>query len=253
MSAARARPAFLAVYPWLRRLAVQRAIPQQVVTFDAGQTLIELDLCFLARRVGERGGLIAPAALAAATPAAWVRYDELVDRGANHVAGWKGLMTALLQGGGISEPGDLVDWLWQENSRMNLWRKPIAGMVDLARELAGRAVRVAVMSNSEGTLAELLHEVGIADAFEVIVDSGKIGMEKPHRAIFDHTLATLGVTGGDPIHIGDSWNADVAGARGVGWRAIWYGRRVTPSDDPDVAIARDAAQARAALVRWGVL
>lgn len=253
MSAARARPAFSAVYPWLRRLAVQRAIPQQVVTFDAGQTLIELDLDFLAGRVAGRGRPVAAAALAAATPAAWVRYDALVDGGADHVAGWKGLMTALLQGGGISEPAELVDWLWQENPRVNLWRRPIAGMVDLARELAGRGVRVAVLSNSEGKLAELLQEVGIADAFEAIIDSGKIGMEKPHRAIFDHTLATLGVTGGDPIHIGDSWNADIAGARDAGWRAIWYGRAVTPTSDPGVTIARDVREVRDALVRWGVL
>jgi hypothetical protein len=45
----------------------------------------------------------------------------------------------------------------------------------------------------------------------------------------------------------------VVGARGAGWRAIWFGPKVTPVDDPDVAIARDAAETRAALVRWGVL
>lgn len=162
-------------------------------------------------------------------------------------------MTALLQGGGISEPGALVDWLYDENRQANLWRKPITGMVDLARELAGRGHRVAVLSNSEGRLAELLVEVGIADAFELIVDSGRIGMEKPHRAIFDHTLAALGARDVDAIHIGDSWNADIAGARGAGWRAIWYGRRVAPVQDPGVAIARDAAETRAALVRWTVL
>ena len=130
-------------------------------------------------------------------------------------------------------------------------------MVDLARELAGRGIRVAVLSNSEGKLAELLAEVGIADTFELIVDSGKIGMEKPHREIFEYTLATLAArpinTFCDPIHIGDSWNADIVGARGVSWRAIWYGRRVMPTDDPAVAIARDPAEARHALARWGVL
>ncbi len=190
-------------------------------------------------------------ALDAALGAAWVHYDTLVDRGADHVAGWNGFMTALLQGAGISEPADLVDWLWQENPRMNLWRRPIAGMVDLARELAGRGIGVAVLSNSEGKLAELLDEIGIADAFEVIVDSGKIGIEKPSRAIFSHTLAALG--GGDAIHIGDSWNADIVGARGASWRAIWYGRRVAPTDDPGVAIARDPEETRQALLRWGIL
>jgi putative hydrolase of the HAD superfamily len=79
-----------------------------------------------------------------------------------------------------------------------------------------------------------------------------VGFEKPDRRIFEHALAAMGATGADAIHIGDSWAADVRGALGAGWRAIWYGR-VTASDDPRVAIARDPAEARAALVRWGVL
>src|SRR5205085_1287070 len=125
-------------------------------------------------------------------------------------------------------------------------------MLDLARELAARGHVVAVLSNSEGRLAELFEEIRIADAFVAIVDSGRVGIEKPDPRIFEHTLAAVGASG-PGIHIGDSWAADVAGARGAGWRAIWFGPKVTPVDDPDVAIARDAAEARAAFVRWGVL
>src|SRR4051812_2345801 len=55
-------------------LALQ-GVMTSVVTFDAGQTLVELDLDFLARRLGEQGLSIAPAALEAAAPAAWRRYD----------------------------------------------------------------------------------------------------------------------------------------------------------------------------------
>ena len=233
-----------------RCLAVQGAIPQHVVTFDAGQTLIDLDLDFLARRVGERGGKADPAHLAAATPAAWAEYDRLVDAGADHVTGWKHLVTAIL---GSRGDRALVDWLYEQNRPHNLWRRPIAGMTELARELRGRGVRVAVLSNSEGRLAELLAEVGLADAFEAIIDSGRVGFEKPGREIFDHTLAVLGVKDVLPIHIGDSYNADVVGARHAGWRAIWFGRRIAPVDDPQVAIARDAGEVRAALTRWGAL
>ncbi len=251
---ARAHPALIPVYPRCGPLAVQRAILQHVITFDAGQTLIELDLDFLADRLRERGVEVAVPALTAATPSAWARYDGAVDGGADHVAGWHTFMTEVLRGAGIADPAPLVDWLWAENPRVNLWRRPIAGMVALARELAdaGRA-KVAVLSNSEGRLAELLTEIGIADAFVAIVDSGRIGVEKPGKAIFDHTRAVLDAATAEAIHIGDSWNADIAGARGAGWRAIWYGRRVAPVADPGIAIARDAAETRAALVRWGVL
>ena len=150
------------------------------------------------------------------------------------------------------DPEPLVAWLWSEQPTANLWRKPIPAMVDLARELAARGAHVGVLSNSEGRLAELLEEIGMATIFGVIVDSGRVGMEKPDPRIFAHTLAALGAEG-QGIHIGDSWAADVMGARGAGWRAIWYGPKVTPVDDPEIAVARDASEVRAVLTRWRVL
>jgi putative hydrolase of the HAD superfamily len=240
--------------------AVQRAIlpprphpkAQPVVTFDAGQTLIELDLDFLASRLAERGIAVDPAPLGAAAPAAWARYDALVARGALHP--WQDFMTALLEGARVDGASSLAAWLWSEQPRRNLFRKPIAPMLELARDLAGRGVRVAVLSNSEGRLAELLEEIDIARLFPVIVDSGRVGIEKPDPRIFAHTLAALDAGhAADAIHIGDSWAADVAGARAAGWRAIWYGPKVRPVDDAGIAVARDATEARAALVRWGVL
>lgn len=227
-------------------------IEPPIVTFDAGQTVIDLDLAFLAGRLAERGVAVEIPALAAAAPAAWRHYDALVDP-AGPAGGhpWRELMTALLAGAGVAAGrlGPLVDWLWHEQPRANLWRAQIPGMVALARELTGRGVRVAILSNSEGRLAELLAEIGIADAFAAIIDSGRVGVEKPDRRIFDHALAVLGATR-PGIHVGDSWPADVAGALGAGWRAIWFGRRASPVADPRVAVAHDAAEVRAVLDRW---
>jgi FMN phosphatase YigB (HAD superfamily) len=225
-----------------------------LITFDAGQTLVDLDLDLLARRLGERGVRVTPAALAEAIPAAWRRYDDLVDASRGHP--WQELITTLLSGAGVGAEEDgegiagLVDWLWREQPRVNLWRRPIEDMVALSRELAAAGVAVAVLSNSEGRIAELLEEIGLAAPFTAIIDSGKLGIEKPDRRIFDHALARTGRTAG--IHIGDSWSADIAGALGAGWRAVWFGRRAAPVDDPRVAVARSAAEVRAALALWGV-
>ncbi len=219
---------------------------EPLIAFDAGQTLVELDLELLARRLEERGVRVDPAALAGAAPAAWRRYDELVDAGRGHP--WHELMATLLDGAGAGDPA-LVEWLWREQPRVNLWRRAIPDMVELARELAAAGATVAVISNSEGKLAELLEEIGLADPFAAILDSGRLGIEKPDRGIFDHALARTGRTTG--IHIGDSWTADVEGALGAGWRAVWYGRRAARVEDPRVAVARSAAEVRAALARWG--
>lgn len=246
-----------------------------VVTFDAGMTLVELDLVFLAHRLAERGIAVEPAALRVGAAAAWRRYDERADAGL-HDRLWHELLADHLRG--AIDPARIateVDWLWSQQPKHNLFRAPISDMVTLARDLRSRGVRTAVLSNSEGRLAELLVEIGIADAFEVIVDSGRVGIEKPDPRIYELVLTELGDPVGGPsavrsgassgrghadhrfgfgpaIHIGDSWSADVAGALAAGWRAIWYGRRAVAVDDPRVAIAHDAAEVAAALTRFGV-
>lgn len=225
-----------------------------MVTFDAGQTFIQLDLAFLARRLAERGAIVTVDALAAAAPAAWRHYDALVRPGGGHP--WRDLMAALLDGAGVERNAvpALVDWLWHEQPRANLWRAPIDDMVALAGELRARGIHVAVLSNSEGRLAELLAEIGIADRFAAIIDSGRVGIEKPDPRIFAHALEALGARG-PGVHIGDSWSADIAGALGAGWRAIWYdgvsgGRPGPNADDPRVGIAHTADDVRAILERW---
>lgn len=229
-------------------------IPPSVITFDAGQTLVELDLDFLAARLAERAVAVEVAALRAAMPVAWAHYDTLVAQGVGHP--WRDFMAQLLRGAAVAEPGPHVEWLWEQQPVKNLFRAVIPPMVELARELGQAGAKIAVLSNSEGKLVELLTEIGIAAPFPVIVDSGRLGIEKPDPRIFAHTLAQLGSAGPPevvPIHIGDSWAADIVGARGAGWRAIWYGRSATPVADPEVAIARDAEDVRAALRRWGAL
>jgi len=225
-------------------------VTRPVVTFDAGQTLVELDLDFLAVRLGERDCMVSAAALAAAQDGAWRHYDALVEAGVGHP--WQGFMTALLAEAGVGAGAiaPLVEWLWREQPANNLWRRPIAGMVELARELSARGAVVAVLSNSEGRLADLLADIGIADAFAAIVDSGRVGVDKPDPRIFAFALDAVGARPGTrAIHVGDSWAADVLGALGAGWRAVWY--RSRPGDSaisrPDVIVAHDVAGVRAAI------
>ncbi|MDQ3334884.1 MAG: HAD-IA family hydrolase [Myxococcota bacterium] len=161
-------------------------------------------------------------------------------------------MQHLLEGAGVADPAPHVAWLWAQQPAKNLWRRQLPEMLDLVRELATTGAIVAVLSNSEGRLAELFEEIGIASAFAAIIDSGRVGIEKPDPRIFAHTLGVLGASG-PGIHIGDSWAADIVGARAAGWRAIWFGPGVHDVEGDDVVAARDAAEARAAFVRFGVL
>src|SRR5262245_53321770 len=103
----------------------------------------------LAARLAERGVSTTSGALEGAGIAAWRRYDDLVrSGGASHP--WKALMDVWLDGAGIADGRDaLVDWLWLEQPGRNLWRRPIAGMIDVVGDLRAAGLKVGVISNSE--------------------------------------------------------------------------------------------------------
>ena len=223
------------------------------VTFDFGQTLCDLDTRLLARRLEERGIGVAAEALAASVPEAWRAYDAAIHAGhGGHP--WKILMRRLLElsGAPLIEASAAVDWLWTEQPTHNLWRRPIAGMIELVRDLAGAGVPVGIVSNSEGGLSALCDEIGWGGDFRVIADSGKLGIEKPDARIFAWAADELGVSMKSVVHVGDSWAADVEGAIGAGQRAVWFrgrGERAMPNG---VRRAGDADDVREVLRSWGV-
>lgn len=223
-----------------------------VVSFDIGQTLVDLDLDFLAMRLGSRGVAVSVERLEGSAPTAWRTYDQLTEQGASHP--WHAFMQALLQGAGVDEPGPHVDWLYSQQSVKNLWRRPIEPMVALVRELRARGAAIVAVSNSEGHLADLLAEIELAPLFDTIIDSARVGVAKPDPRIFEIALERLGSPEPElAIHVGDSWAADVEGARAAGWKAIWYrSRSGSPGSDATVPIATNADEIRRALTSLGV-
>jgi putative hydrolase of the HAD superfamily len=102
----------------------------------------------------------------------------------------------------------------------------------LLQDLAG-TYRLAVITNgpSEGQ-REKLNVTGIARYFDLILTSNDIGIGKPDAAIFRHALDTLNVEPSRAWHVGDSLEADVAGAHAAGLgAAVWMNRR--GADRPD--------------------
>lgn len=222
--------------------------------FDFGQTLAELDYEFVGRRLAERSARFDPAAARATSQRAWQVYGEKKSSG--HALAWRAMMEEQLRGGRVPEErvAELASWLWDEQPKKNLWRRPIAGMIELVRELRRAGVPLAIISNSEGYLAELVAELGWGGDFDVVVDSGRVGVDKPDPRIFRHACAALGVPVSELLHVGDAWEADVQGALGASASAVWFdsrhGERMLPAR---VYGASSAAELREVLARLGVL
>lgn len=104
------------------------------------------------------------------------------------------------------------------------------------RALRSRGVRLVVASNWDCSLAEVLADAGVLPLVDGVVSSALAGAAKPDRAVFQAALALAGTPAEEAVHVGDSPNHDVAGARAAGVGAILLDRRgvATAADVPVV-------------------
>jgi FMN phosphatase YigB (HAD superfamily) len=107
------------------------------------------------------------------------------------------------------------------------WHQPIPGARDAADRLAGAGLRLAVTSNADGTVEDLLRRHGLAQvgegpgiAVELVTDSGVLGVAKPDPAMFLATAEGLGLPPESVLHVGDGGYYDAEGARAVGMAGV---------------------------------
>jgi putative hydrolase of the HAD superfamily len=81
-----------------------------------------------------------------------------------------------------------------------------------------------VVSNWDCSLADWLGPAGLLEHVQAVVTSAEVGVGKPGPAIFERALAIAGVEAGEAVHVGDSLENDVAGARAAGIRPVFVAR-----------------------------
>ena len=81
---------------------------------------------------------------------------------------------------------------------------------------------IAVISNADGRIDAVLRRCGICDCFECITDSGNVGHEKPHPAIFAAALKDMKADPTESLYIGDVFSVDYVGARNAGMQAVLF-------------------------------
>lgn len=55
-----------------------------------------------------------------------------------------------------------------------------------------------------------------------LVISEDVGHLKPHPGIFEHATELTGFSADEILYIGDSYNSDVKGGTGFGWKVAWF-------------------------------
>lgn len=210
----------------LRALVTSPAV--ELLCLDAGNTIVFLDHRRLAdllreavscsvsvdalvaiegeaKRLAERGGLF---------DCSWTFRDR------PGAATWGKMVGTMVLHAGVAAElvPSALDHVWRSHEALNLWSKLPDGLGPALDAIRSVGVKVAVISNSEGMLERLLRTLGVADRFDLIVDSGIAGVEKPDPRIFRIAFDRLGALPSAALHLGDVFATDVLGARAAGCR-----------------------------------
>jgi putative hydrolase of the HAD superfamily len=223
--------------------------PLRAIFFDAGNTLVHMDYDAIAAALGREGVVATPTDVERAEWRARVRLDATFQAGASteHPSTGERYVAFLLEELGVTDPATqaaLIAWRGSYNPPRGLWTIA-APAAAAALALARRSGLVtAVISNSNGTVAEILEDLGFGRHLDFVIDSSKVGVEKPDPRIFHLALARAGVEPGQAVYVGDLYSIDVLGARAAGLHAILMdpGRCWPPRDCPTASTVLDAVR-----------
>jgi putative hydrolase of the HAD superfamily len=196
----------------------------RVLLLDAGGVLIKPSFARVAEALASRGVDVPAERLAAAEPRAKLELDRDPAAGAATDAqrGWQYFNLVLAHAGiPLSEATDAaLDELRSWHARRNLWEDVCEGVRPSLARFRSRGLRLAVVSNANGTVAALFDRLELSPFFDAIFDSAVEGIEKPDPRFFLLALERLGAAPGEAVHVGDFYSVDVAGARAAGIRPV---------------------------------
>jgi HAD superfamily hydrolase (TIGR01509 family) len=197
--------------------------PLRAILFDAGNTLVFLDYARLAEGVGTALALpLTGEELTRHISAAAHAMERTAGTDQDRAAAY---LEALFLLGGVppKKLGELRECLRRMHQERHLWSSVAKHSAAALGRLRAAGFRLAVVSNSDGRVEQALEAAGLRDYFEVVIDSGRLGVEKPDPRIFHAALEALGVAPEEALYVGDLYEIDVLGAQAAGMEAVLLG------------------------------
>ena len=147
-------------------------------------------------------------------------FDQGMIKGKVDHGFWWTFHTYLLQELNALDSG-VRDALIANTQNSANWDQILPGTRD-ALERLRRDYAIAVISNADGKIDAVLQRCGILDCFASITDSGNVGQEKPHPAIFEAALREMKAQPAESLYVGDVYSVDYVGARNAGMQALLF-------------------------------
>jgi len=207
----------------------------KAVLFDWGDTLMRLDFDEALIAAGHRAGLDGLRrddlpTTDALTDCFRERYEPtFFVPGAIDEIDYAGMMRSCFEDlkAELSD-AELDRFLAAEHEAWKPARHVPGTMLSLLDTLRDLGLLIGLVSNAfdpPSLLHRDLDELAVAERLDVAVFSSEVGKRKPHPAIFERALDTLGVTPAETVFVGDRLYEDVRGAGELGMttvQALWF-------------------------------
>lgn len=149
------------------------------------------------------------------------KFDDIVEHGGRADHGfWSMFYIRLFEVLGVDDERLRQQLVANTRSSAN-WDQPRPGTSEALAKIREK-YKTAVISNSDGKIADVLARAGIAEGFLSITDSGVVGKEKPHPFIFETALGGVGARPEESLYVGDVYSVDYRGATKAGMRAVLF-------------------------------
>ncbi len=198
-------------------------MPKPYLLFDAGGVLVFPDFDFLAN-VARQNGLEMDAAEVAQTHWELIYAIDLETRqnGVLKDPFPNGYAQALFKNH-CPSPAQLEAVAARVQARhheRHIWANTQSWVAPTLQSLQAAGYRMAVISNSDGSVEQILIDLDLRGYFEAVFDSEIIGYSKPDVRFFQHALQTLKLDPQDAVYIGDVVTIDMDGAQRAGLPGI---------------------------------
>lgn len=195
----------------------------RAIIFDMGGTLLYPDFPFLQQKFSLMGMRLQEDHFYYAVSRAGQEVDLFLQKHpeSNDKDRVPVFLTALLNELGFVGAVDsfVTNILLPHHSQNNFWNYCPPAVKFVLQNLH-KSYPLAVVSNSDGRVAELLKMQGIEQYFADVIDSAVVGLEKPDPAIFRLSCKNLGQQPEHCLYVGDIYSIDMPGALQIGMQTV---------------------------------
>jgi putative hydrolase of the HAD superfamily len=194
---------------------------QSVIFFDVGNTLLFPDWDKILEPVAKHRSVPGIEQLRELERRTKWQFDSVMaDETKTNIGFWRIFHSYLLDELKLTDPA-LLDTLALSMADSRNWNRSRPGTRDALDSIA-RSYRIGVISNADGKIESVLRDRGLVDCFLTVTDSGVVGYEKPHPAIFEAACRAMQAQPEECLYVGDVYSVDYVGATRIGMKAILF-------------------------------